>query len=63
MAMRRFAVLLSLVVCAAVGTSPAPRAQARCPMTLVDLMNIPRVGDPQMTRDGQRITFVMATTD
>ena len=32
-------------------------------MTLVDLLNIPRVGDPQLSRDGKRITFALATTD
>jgi dipeptidyl aminopeptidase/acylaminoacyl peptidase len=32
-------------------------------MTLVDLLNIPRVGDPQLSPDGQRITFSLSTTD
>jgi dipeptidyl aminopeptidase/acylaminoacyl peptidase len=38
-------------------------SQARRPMTLVDLLNIPRVGDPQMAPDGTSITFTLATTD
>jgi dipeptidyl aminopeptidase/acylaminoacyl peptidase len=32
-------------------------------MTLVDLLNIPRVGDPQISPDGNSLTFVLATTD
>ena len=32
-------------------------------MTLVDLLNIPRVDDPQISRDGRRIVFSCATTD
>jgi dipeptidyl aminopeptidase/acylaminoacyl peptidase len=32
-------------------------------MTLVDLLNVPRVGDPQITRDGRLIIFGLATTD
>src|SRR5512145_3449590 len=38
-------------------------SQTRRPMTLVDLLNIPRVSDPQMAPDGKRITFTLATTD
>ena len=32
-------------------------------MTLVDLLNIPRVGDPQLSPDGRAITFVLSTAD
>ena len=32
-------------------------------MTLVDLLNIPRVGDPQLSPDGNSVTFTLATTD
>ncbi len=32
-------------------------------MTLVDLLEIPRVGDPQITADGRRIAFTLATID
>ena len=37
--------------------------QAKRPMTLVDLLNIPRVGDPQIIADGRAITFMLATAD
>ena len=64
MAMRRSVLILALLAaCTALVTSPASQAQATRPMTLVDLLNIPRVGDPQITRDGRLITFVLATTD
>lgn len=55
----RGVVLVALCVTAASG----PRAQARRPTTLVDLMNIPRIDDAQITRDGERIAFQMRTTD
>jgi dipeptidyl aminopeptidase/acylaminoacyl peptidase len=61
---RRAALYLGLV--AAWGLAqpgPAPHAQSRRSMTLVDLMNMPRVGDPQITRDGRHVTFTLATTD
>ncbi len=32
-------------------------------MTLVDLLNIPRVGDPQISPDGKSVAFTLATTD
>jgi len=54
--------MLTLASCVVFGPSPAAQS-ARRPMTLVDLLNIPRVGDPQLSRDGTRITFVLATTD
>ena len=47
-----------LVLVSNVATQPAKR-----PMTLVDLLNIPRVGDPQMSPDGRQVTFTLATTD
>ncbi|MEO5739162.1 MAG: hypothetical protein ABIS29_01025, partial [Vicinamibacterales bacterium] len=33
------------------------------PMALVDLLNIPRVGDPQISPDGSAITFMLTTPD
>ncbi len=51
-----------LAVCLAL-TSSASTQHARRPMTLVDLLNIPRVGDPQMSPDGKSLTFVLAAAD
>ena len=39
----------ALIVLAAVVSSPPLRAQSKRAMTLVDLVNIPRVLDPQAT--------------
>ena len=63
---RRLALFLGVVALAAVcGPNPAPRAQSKRAMTLVDLLNMPRVAvdSPQLTRDGRRIAFTMLTTD
>ena len=35
----------------------------RRPMTLVDLLNIPRIADPQVSPDGRAITFTVTTPD
>jgi len=51
-----------LAVCLAFTSSVATQ-RAKRPMTLVDLLNIPRVGDPQLSPDGQYVTFTLATTD
>ena len=32
-------------------------------MTAVDLVSIPRVGDPQLSHDGRHVTFTLASTD
>jgi len=55
----------ALVVAAALMVCLPTRAQVKRPMTLVDLLSIPRIsGDaPQITRDGRRILFTMLTTD
>lgn len=52
-----------LAICASAEPVLRPQAQAKRGMTLVDLLNIPRIGDPQITRDGRRIAFMLATTD
>jgi Tol biopolymer transport system component len=41
----------------------ASLAQNPRPMTLVDMMNIPQVSDPQMSTDGRRILFVRSEPD
>ena len=51
-----------LAVCLAL-TSSASTQHARRPMTLVDLLNIPRISDPQISPDGKSLTFVLATAD
>jgi dipeptidyl aminopeptidase/acylaminoacyl peptidase len=51
-----------LVSCEAFVSSPV-QSQAKRPMTLVDLINIPRVGDPQLSPNGRAITFMQTTPD
>jgi dipeptidyl aminopeptidase/acylaminoacyl peptidase len=55
--------ILLIVFCARLDSGLELRAQAKRPMTLVDLLNIPRVLDPQITHDGRLVTFTLLTTD
>ena len=48
--------------CLAFASSAATQTPKR-PMTLVDLLNIPRIGDPQLSPDGRAITFWLSTPD
>src|SRR5688500_20278771 len=48
--------------CLAFASSVATQTQKR-PMTPVDLLNIPRVGDPQLSPDGRAIAFWLSTPD
>src|SRR4029450_9979552 len=41
--------------------SQEPRAQR--PMTLVDLLNVPSLSDPQLSPDGRQILYVIARAD
>src|SRR6516225_2905626 len=38
--------------------APTPR-----PMTLVDIINVPQVSDPQLSTDGRQILFVQSQAD
>jgi dipeptidyl aminopeptidase/acylaminoacyl peptidase len=60
----RTVVFLAVVVSGLAIPSGGPlQSQAKRAMTLVDLLNIPRIDDPQISRDGRRIVFSMRTTD
>ena len=60
----RRVVLATLVVSAFLAFTSSVATQApKRPMTLVDLLNIPRVGDPQIAPDGSAITFALSTPD
>ena len=52
-----------LASCVALLSSASISSQAKRPMTLVDLLNIPRIGDPQVAPDGRAITFMLSTAD
>src|SRR2546428_10378225 len=51
------AVLLSTV------SAPVAFAQSPKPMGLVDLLNIPRLGDPQLSPDGRDILYTRGESD
>lgn len=42
---------------------PAAFAQAQRPMTLVDLLNVPSLGDPQLSPDGRQIVYELGRAD
>jgi dipeptidyl aminopeptidase/acylaminoacyl peptidase len=47
----------------ALASSERVGTQSKRPMLLVDLLNIPRVADPQLSPDGRNVTFTLLTTD
>ena len=49
-------VALSLVAATALAQSPRP-------MSIVDLINVPRLGDPQLSPDGRQVAFVRSEAD
>jgi dipeptidyl aminopeptidase/acylaminoacyl peptidase len=51
-----------VAVCLAFPSGVATQ-RAKRPMALVDLLNIPRVGDPQISPTGKSVSFTLATTD
>jgi dipeptidyl aminopeptidase/acylaminoacyl peptidase len=60
----RSAVLFVIIAsCAALGPKSVHTQSTRRPMGLVDMLNIPRVADPQMSPDGRAITFLQTTPD
>jgi dipeptidyl aminopeptidase/acylaminoacyl peptidase len=52
-----------VVVLAAALLSPMVSAQAKRPMTIVDLINVPSVSDPQLSPDGTQVLYVLAEAD
>lgn len=60
--MTRRGVVRGVVLIALLVAWPAGAQDAR-PMTMVDLLNVPRVGEPQLSPDGQEIVFVRSEAD
>jgi len=46
-----------------VSSIPAGQAQTRRRLTLVDLLNVPRLSDPQVSPDGRQIVYELAEAD
>ncbi len=45
------------------GVVAAPRAQTPRPMGIVDLLNVPRLSDPQLSPDGSQVAYTRADAD
>ena len=60
---RHQAALILGGVLAAGASMATGSAQAKRPMTFIDLLNIPRVIDPQLSADGKKIAFTLLTAD
>ena len=54
--------LSGAVVLALICASPS-LAQSKRPMTLVDLLEVPSLSDPQLSPDGQQLLYVLAEAD
>jgi dipeptidyl aminopeptidase/acylaminoacyl peptidase len=61
---RAFILFAAFLLCGLVFPAPGSlHGQTRRSMTLVDLLSIPRVGDPQLSPDGQTVIFLLSTPD
>ena len=60
--MRMLGRLAAAAVLTLAGTSAVP-AQARRPMTLVDVANLPRALDPQLSPDGRFVSYMLQRPD
>lgn len=52
-----------VALCTALSAAADLGGQGKRPMSLVDLLNIPRVGDPQLSPDGRTVLFALSTVD
>ncbi len=59
---RRYNLFLSLAL-TVFSLSLFSGAQAKRPMTLVDMLEVPSVGDPQLSPDGRQVLFVLGKAD
>ena len=62
--MTRAAIVFALTLALTPLAAPdRPAAQTKRPMTLVDLLEVPRISDPQLSRDGKEILFTLEKAD
>jgi dipeptidyl aminopeptidase/acylaminoacyl peptidase len=61
MLIRRGRILIAWVVLLAV--VPAVQAQTKRHLTLVDLLNVPSLNDPQLSPDGRQVVYTLAQAD
>lgn len=55
--------VLITIACGFVGVALPPAAWAQRPMTLVDLINVPALNDPQLSPDGSQVLYVVSNAD
>ena len=60
MHIRRIGITIGLIAIAAVRVGIPATAQARRPMTLINLAEIPRIQDPQLSPDGRTVSYQLA---
>src|SRR5438128_1049460 len=56
---RRALVVLMLALC----TNLSPQAQGKRRLTLIDLLNVPRLTEPQLSPDGRQVIYQLAEAD
>lgn len=61
--MGRVGAFFLIVLAVGLAVSQTPAAQGRRPMTLRDLIAIPRVQDAQLSPDGQQVSYMLAVND
>ena len=59
----RAGVRLMLTAVIVAGCWSVAVAQTKRPMTIVDLINVPSLSDPQLSRDGKQILYVLSEAD
>ena len=59
---RLMRLLMIGIVAECLALAPAAAQTAR-PMTLVDLLNVPRLSDPQLSPDGRDVVYVQTQAD
>ncbi len=61
--MKHSKLILVLFVLIVPATAMSGFAQGQRPMTLIDMLEVPQLGDPQLSPDGKQILFVLGRAD
>ena len=61
--MRSTRSLVALLILATVPLGSSQARQPQRPMTLIDLLNVPSLSDPQLSPDGRQMLYVLARAD
>jgi len=61
--MRQAAVRQLVAIAIVSFAAPHAVAQSRRPMTMVDLLNVPSLSDPQLSPDGRQLVYVLGESD